>query len=489
MFFLPSTNKVPPGSKNILIAAGVLIIPVIWFAASRIAGGYIVPQPWTTVHDTVVLLGKSDAWRTILISIGRVCFGFTASLLLGAVVGIASVKPTVEYLLRPLILLMQGVPPILWSIPLILILGWSKLTPVVVIALICFPLVSTTLSEGMRTVPRELREMLDVFAPGFFPRLRELILPHLRPFIAAAVRLGLGLGIKASVIAEFFAANNGIGFEVQTAYQAFQVRKLFSWAFILILLIFFADLAVRAVFKVIAGFPGPRKKLPRGPLESASVIQSRISTYTDRRSIVLNNVSFSYPGGDELFAGVDLSVGPEETAVVSGESGTGKTTLLKVIAGLVRASGGEVNSPGDLGFMFQDDRFLPSLNSVSNAALGLYYRDRSWALARDYARYLMEQVGLAGKELAFPDELSGGMKKRLAFARGFACLPGALLLDEPFTGLHHEARSELWSRFSALIRWRPVPVLVVTHFPEEVPRGEHTSFYELSGSPATLKKF
>ena len=215
---MPNTDE-RPGARNILIAAGVLIIPVIWFAASRIAGGYVIPKPWTTAYDAVVLLGAADTWRTILISIGRVCFGFAAALLLGVVAGIASVKSTVEYLLRPLILLMQGVPPILWSIPLILIMGWSGLTPVVVIALICFPLVATTLSEGMRTVPRELHEMLDVFAPGFFPRLRELILPHLKPFIAAAVRLGFGLGIKAPVIAEYFAANNGIGFEVQTAYR------------------------------------------------------------------------------------------------------------------------------------------------------------------------------------------------------------------------------------------------------------------------------
>jgi ABC-type nitrate/sulfonate/bicarbonate transport system ATPase subunit/ABC-type nitrate/sulfonate/bicarbonate transport system permease component len=483
---LPNT-KARSGTKNILIAIGVLIIPVIWFAASRIAGGYIIPEPWTTISDTILLLGRSDTWQTILISIGRVCFGFAGALLLGVVVGIASVKSTVEYLLRPMILLMQGVPPILWSIPLILIMGWSRLTPVVVIALICFPLVATTLSEGMRTVPRELREMLDVFAPGFFPRLRELILPHLKPFIAAAVRLGLGLGIKASVIAEYFAANNGIGFEVQTAYQAFLVRKLFSWALILILLIFLADLAVRGVFRAISAFPGPRKKLPEEPIESASEIRSRIGAYADRRSIVLNKVSFSYPGGGELLAGLDLSIGPEEIAVLSGDSGNGKTTLLKIIAGLAQVSGGYVHSPEDLGFIFQDDRFLPTLNCVSNAALGLYYRDHTWSESRDYARYLMDQVGLAGKELALPKELSGGMSKRLAFARGFACLPGALLLDEPFTGLHHEARVELWSRFSALVRQRPVPVLIVTHFPEEVPRGEHTSFYELSGTPAKLK--
>ena len=486
MGFLRNT-KIRIGRKNILFAAGVLIIPVIWFVASRIAGSYVIPEPWTTLSDTVNLLGKPESWQTILISIGRVFFGFAIALFLGIIVGIASVKTTVEYLLRPLILLMQGVPPILWSIPLILIMGFTRLTPVVVIALICFPLVATTLSEGMRTVPRGLREMLDVFAPGFFPRLRELILPHLRPFIAAAVRLGLGLGIKASVIAEYFAANDGIGFEVQTAYQAFFVRQLFSWAIVLILLIFLADKSVLAVFRAISAFPSRRKKLPVESIRSTTEIRSRLSAYADRRSIELENVSFSYAGGGRVLAGVNLTVGPEEIAVISGDSGTGKTTLLKIISGLASVTAGSAHAPDDLGFIFQDDRFLPTLNCISNAALGLYYRGHTWPESRDYARYLMDQVGLAGKELVLPGELSGGMAKRLAFARGFACLPGALLLDEPFTGLHHEARVELWSRFTALFHWRPVPVIIVTHFPEEVPGGEHTSFYRLSGSPATLK--
>jgi len=474
--------------KKIYIAAGVLLIPLVWFAASKIAGGYVVPAPWTTIYDTAVLLQKPESWWTIFITIGRVCLGFAIAFLAGAVAGVASVKPAVEYLLRPIVLLMQGIPPILWAIPLILILGWSGITPVVVIALICFPLVVTTLAEGMRTVPVSLREMLDIFAPGFTPRLRELILPHLRPFIAAAVRLGLGLGIKASVVAEYFAANNGIGFKVQAAYQSFAVRALFSWALVLIVIILLADMIVRLFFRLVAAFPGPRKRLPESSAESLAAIRDRIGAYGDRQSIVLRDISFEYSNGREVLSGLDFTVGPEEIAVISGDSGVGKTTLLKIIAGLMAPARGQVQSPEDFGFMFQEDRLLPWRNCLSNAALGLYYRGRSWAEAREYARYLLDQVGLAGLELADPDELSGGMKKRLAFARCFACFPGALLLDEPFTGLHHEARAELWSRFSALIRQRPVPVIVVTHFPEEVPRGERTSFYELSGAPATLER-
>jgi ABC-type nitrate/sulfonate/bicarbonate transport system ATPase subunit/ABC-type nitrate/sulfonate/bicarbonate transport system permease component len=472
--------------KRLLTTIGILIIPVIWLVASRLVGAYIIPTPWVTLYDTILLLGIAQTWYTILVTFGRILLGFAIAMILGSVVGVATARRGFEYLLRPVILLMQGVPPILWSIPLILIMGFSELTPVVVIALICFPLVTTNVSEGMRTVPKELREMLDVYAPGLFPRLRELVFPHLKPFLAASVRLGLGLGIKASVVAEYFAANNGIGFEIQTAYQAFLVRKLFSWALILIGVILSADLATRHVHRL----PLPkllRLSVKRTPAPSISTIENRIASLEDTTGdVALTDVTFGYGGERPIIAGVSLVVAPGETVVLVGDSGKGKTTLLRIAAGMITPDSGTAQFPSHLGFMFQDDRFLPWLSALDNTALALHYRGYPRSQAREFARYLLQQVGLSGSESAVPAELSGGMKKRLAFARSFACIPGALFLDEPFTGLHHEARAELWSQFGALIRLRRLPVIVVTHFPEEVPAGDHTQFWRLEGEPAAL---
>jgi ABC-type multidrug transport system ATPase subunit len=85
------------------------------------------------------------------------------------------------------------------------------------------------------------------------------------------------------------------------------------------------------------------------------------------------------------------------------------------------------------------------------------------------------------------------MKKRLCFARCFAHFPEAILLDEPFTGLDAEARALLWRKFFDLLELHRVPVVVVTHFPEEVPRSQRCDFYTLApagdgqGGPATLR--
>ena len=471
--------------KKILVSTGILAIPVVWYVVSLVVGSFAVPAPWVTIRDSLDLLSNTDTWRTILVTIARVLLGFLSALVLGAIAGIATAKKSVEYLFRPTLLLMQGIPPILWSIPLILILGFAGLAPVAVIALICFPLVATNISEGVRSIPFELREMLDIYAPGYRPRIRELIIPHLKPFFAASVRLGLGLGIKASVVAEYFAANDGIGFQIQTAYQAFMIRRLFAWALILVLLILLFDSLVRQIPKLLARRVDQSQVRDKSR-EQRSTVLAGIADRTVSGVVELSSVTFGYEKAKMLFENVDIRVTSGEIVVISGDSGTGKTTLLKIIAGLITPDSGAVYRPEHIGFMFQDDRFLPWFDNLRNASLPLFYKGRTWKETESVAGPLIRLVGLVDEERTFPHELSGGMKKRLAFARSFACIPDALLMDEPFTGLHHEARAELWSCFSELIKKRPVPVVVVTHFPEEVPPGEGTRFFSLTGSPTSL---
>jgi ABC-type nitrate/sulfonate/bicarbonate transport system ATPase subunit len=462
--------------------------------------------------------------------------------------------------------LFQGVPPILWAIPLILILGVGAVSPILVIALICFPLVALNTAEGMKSVPGELAQMLQVFAPGIYPRLRELVLPHLAPFLAASLNLGLVLGVKSSVVAEFFGANNGIGFQIQAAYQALQVGRLFSWGLILVLLVTLLDRLLarlkaageRRRARAVLGRQRRRRRGAAGesrggglPAEATAEIRQTWAGLLTRHPpgrLRLAEVSFSYQTGEaRLLEGIGLTVDPGEVAVICGESGVGKTTLLKIVAGLLQPGSGRVEAPARLGVVFQDDRFLPWRSNLWNVALPLVYQrldasggrapssrtsasplagtsgmppaaastpDRPLAplgtrtpaasarlastrrpsrragrpcLAAAVASYLLEEVGLDGQGGKLPAELSGGMRKRLAFARCFARLPEAILMDEPFTGLHREARVELWDKFFHLHGRHPVPVVIVTHFPEEVPCPGRCTYYTLQGRPARLQ--
>jgi ABC-type nitrate/sulfonate/bicarbonate transport system ATPase subunit/ABC-type nitrate/sulfonate/bicarbonate transport system permease component len=467
---------------RLLSAAGVVIILLGWALASLIAGSFFVPPPWTTIADTALLLSRGSTWVQILITMLRVAVGFAVGFLAGLVAGIAmGTRKELSALFRPLVMFFQGMPPLLWAIPLVALMGVGHLPTIAVISLITFPLVAVTIAEGMSTLPREYGEMLALFAPGFGPRIRELILPHLAPFLGASVKAGLVLAVKASVTAEYFGANDGIGFQIQAAYMSLRIHSLFSWALVLILVII-------AFNRLVPRSGEPRRFIKRAfgartPLScSVEEIRELRGIFTSRSgspTIVIDGVSFSWRHRPPLLRSVSLTVTSGQIAVISGDSGIGKTTLLKLVASLARPSAGRISCPSRIGFAFQDDRLLPWRTVAENTALPLVYQGYPRKNALCFAHYLLSEAGLAGEEEKRPDELSGGMKKRAALVRCFARLPDAILLDEPFSGLHEEARVQLWDLFLRLLALHPVPVMIVTHYPEEVSSAEACRFFAL----------
>ncbi len=471
-------------------AAGTAALLVVWTAASLFAGSYLVPSPWTSAADTVVLLAQAFTWQQILITFVRVCIGFCAGFAAGLVVGIASgSRPGTGAFFRPIVQFFQGMPPLLWAIPLVALVGIGHLPAITVISLITFPLVAVTIGEGMTTLPRPYGEMLSVFAPGFLPRMRELVLPHLGPFLAASLKAGLVLAVKASVTAEYFGAVNGIGFQIQSAYMSLRIRSLFAWAIVLILMILAFTYALPWVAHVRLPLRGlfVRGSVPRGVSSGARVMQQLFSEAPRAPRVLLREVGFSWPGKGTLMEGINLSVPPGTVAVITGDSGVGKSTLLKLIGGILRPESGSISRPLRIGFVFQDDRLLPWRSVELNAALPLLYGGHTREEALGAARVLLAEVGLAGAESKRPEELSGGMKKRAALARCFARAPDAILMDEPFSGLHGEARGSLWTLVLRLLSLHPIPAVVVTHYPREIESGAACRVYRLSGAAARLE--
>lgn len=202
----------------------------------------------------------------------------------------------------------------------------------------------------------------------------------------------------------------------------------------------------------------------------------------------MRGASFGWKGREKLLDGIELTVGPGEIALVGGDSGTGKTTLLRLVASLLSPTRGTVDRPARIAFSFQDDRLLPWRSVVENVALPLVYLGEPRHTALAYARLLLAEAGLSEAEDKLPEELSGGMKKRAALARCFARVPDAVLLDEPFSGLHAAARRQLWRMFLRLRSIRPIPAIIVTHYPEELAAGAPVRRYVLSGRPARLAR-
>jgi NitT/TauT family transport system ATP-binding protein len=181
-------------------------------------------------------------------------------------------------------------------------------------------------------------------------------------------------------------------------------------------------------------------------------------------------------GGKSVLDGVDLDVAPNERLGIVGRSGTGKSTLLSLVAGLdepdrgvVRVAGRDT-APGRLehcAMMPQGESLLPWRTALDNAAIALENAGMSRADARAEARPLFARFGLEGAEGLRPSRLSAGMRQRVAFLRTLLAGKDVLLLDEPFGALDAITRAELQEWLAGALAVEPQTVLLVTHDIEE----------------------
>ncbi len=209
-------------------------------------------------------------------------------------------------------------------------------------------------------------------------------------------------------------------------------------------------------------------------------------------------VGVTYGAGPEavpVFSDISLDVARGEILSIVGPSGVGKTTLLKVLAGLFSPTEGLVwfegtridSPPLDLAVVFQNyaDSLFPWMKVSSNVELPLAARRVPRSVRRDAARQYLASVGLGAVGNAYPGQLSGGMQQRVAIARALASGPKLLLMDEPFGSLDAQTRIELEDMLLSLREGYGFTAVLVTHDVDEaIYLGDRVLV--LSGSPASV---
>lgn len=201
--------------------------------------------------------------------------------------------------------------------------------------------------------------------------------------------------------------------------------------------------------------------------------------FSSKTAVVCRGAGKTWAAGTkrahEALRDVDLDVAPGEFVVFLGPSGCGKSTLLYLIAGLEDATDGAIWSFGDKvetpsperSLIFQETSLFPWLTVWQNVSFGLAIRGASQAERRKVAAEALQRVGLKAAMDKRPDELSGGMRQRVAVARALAMRPKVLLMDEPFAALDVQTRARMQDFLLDVWRDSGASVLFVTHHIDE----------------------
>jgi NitT/TauT family transport system ATP-binding protein len=200
----------------------------------------------------------------------------------------------------------------------------------------------------------------------------------------------------------------------------------------------------------------------------------------DRTKLAVEDVSKTFrvrgaPGQPDtllpVLRHISFAVGENEIVSLVGESGCGKTTLLRIVQGLVRLDRGTIRIDGhvvhgagrDRGFVFQQPNLLPWRTALNNVELGLELQGIGAPARREVAQRLLALVGLSVAAHQYPHQLSGGMQQRIGLARALAIDPAVLLMDEPFSALDAQTREILQRELLRIHAETNKTILFVTH--------------------------
>jgi len=460
-------NPLPRGLPILLgLGAGALLYTL----GTLVFSPDIVPWLGSVLGRLVEELSRPGPWIDLGLTLVRTLLGVLLAFALGLPLGLQLGRSTWSDSLFFLpVLLLQACPPLFWVIPLILVLGTDGQAPVAVVFLVVLPLVVLSVREARRSVTPTLRDVFKVYAPGRRLVGRELLLPALGPALRSSLVLGVVLGLKSAVLGEWFGSHTGLGRAIFRLYGVFDMPGFFALVFLFLGVGSLVGLGSEALAKGL--FPARR---PWAPGKTKVVRKQPLAPLPPAR-LHLESVDFHW-GQKPLLNQVDLTVRPGEIVVLAGPSGSGKTTLARVALGLLKPHRGRVEAPRRPGVLFQDAGLLSHRDLWGNTLLPAWQLGTPDAEAR--ALEVLKRVGLEGEQARFPEELSGGMRQRAAFARALMQEPDFMVFDEPFQSLDEASRTALWDLTFQTLADRGLGALIITHYPREL-EGRPVRFWTL----------
>lgn len=214
-----------------------------WRIAGYVAvlGAWELASPWLLDENllpgpTRIIETFPDLWNSgrFLQSYGatltRIGIGFAVAFGFGALLGVFTQNRWVEGFFKDAVTISLVSPGLIWALTGLVIWGFKPAGWIFAIFMTTFALVTVNIAEGIRALPKDLIDMSRAFGVTTWRRQREIVIPHLAPFLFTAIRFGFSVAWKVTVLTEVFSSNEGIGFEMRIAYTLFAMDEFLTWA-------------------------------------------------------------------------------------------------------------------------------------------------------------------------------------------------------------------------------------------------------------------
>ncbi|QXX75954.1 ABC transporter permease [Methylovirgula sp. HY1] len=209
----------------------LLLLIAIWQLASHLAGSRMLPEPLAVLAAMTREAQSGALFYNLGATLARVVVSFSLAMFFGTIFGILMGRnPTINRLADPWLVILLNLPALVIIVLAYIWIGLTETAAITAVALNKLPNATATIREGARALDPGLQEMATVFAMPLRTRLRHVLLPQLAPYIAAATRSGLSLVWKIVLVVELLGRSNGVGFEIGTAFQLFDVSLLLAYA-------------------------------------------------------------------------------------------------------------------------------------------------------------------------------------------------------------------------------------------------------------------
>ena len=392
---------------------------------------------------------------TILRGIIGFCLAFTIAFLFAIIAAFSSFW---KAFFQPLIIVSRSIPII--SLVLIALLWFSPPQLPIFIALITmFPILYQSILTGLEQTDKRLLEMSAVFGKTNINQFIHIYLPSGKKVMYGGVKTAMGFGWRAIIMGEVLSQPvHGIGSAMKEAQIYINVSEVIAWTVVAIIISYLFEFLIKLIQQL-----NIEKFLPKAQALELKIIYQNI----DILHINVSNLT-KYFNGREIIESYSSKFSSDKINCLKGHSGKGKTTLLRLLAGLEKSDSGEIkySRKSNIGYSFQDVRLLPWLTVAENIAYALNSKHLHKQEISNRVNFLLEKMELSSHVHKYPHELSGGQQQRVGLARSLAVQSDVLLLDEPLTGLDNELKIRIIRFLSEWFIANKPLVIWVTH--EEV---------------------